>query len=168
MIFNPYLELLMTKSLFIKIALCICICLLVGYIGSMATGTSVNNWYVGLSKPSWSPPNWVFAPVWISLYILLGVATALVWERGSHHKLVRTALLYLVYLLVLNCLWSIAFFGYQSPYFALLIITALLIVLVFTIRYYRIVHLWAALILIPYLLWVSFAALLNFSIWQLN
>lgn len=158
----------MTKSLLIKIALSVSICLLVGYLGSMATGTSVDNWYVGLSKPSWSPPNWVFAPVWITLFILMGVATGLVWERGTHHKWVRTALSYFAYQLALNCSWSIAFFGYQSPFFALLIITALLILLIFTIRWYRIAHPWAALLLIPYILWVSFAAVLNFSIWELN
>lgn len=158
----------MNKSLPLKIVLCLIICLLVGYIGSMATATTIDNWYMGLKKPTWSPPNSIFAPVWITLYVMMAIATAIVWDRGTHHKWVQKGLLYFGLQLAANGAWSVAFFGYQSPYFALLIISTLLILLLFTIRYYRIASWWAAGLLIPYICWVGFAMALNFEIWRLN
>ncbi|WP_299147762.1 TspO/MBR family protein [uncultured Dokdonia sp.] len=158
----------MNKDLLVRIVLSIIICLLVGTIGSLATQSSIDNWYVGLMKPSWSPPNWVFAPVWITLYILMGIAAGIVWNRGFYHKWVKTALYHFGFQLILNGMWSIIFFGWQEPFLALLAICGLFILVIFTIKWFRVVDRWSAALLIPYLLWLAFATALNFEIWRLN
>lgn len=158
----------MDKDILIRIVLSIIICLLVGTIGSLATQSSIDTWYVGLMKPSWSPPNWIFAPVWITLYIMMGIAAGIVWNRGFYHKWVKVALYHFGIQLCLNGLWSIIFFGLEQPFFALLTICGLFILIIFTIKWFRVVNRWSAILLIPYILWVAFATALNFEIWRLN
>ncbi len=158
----------MNKDLLIRIVLSIIICLLVGTIAALATQSSIDTWYVSLMKPSWSPPNWVFAPVWITLYILMGVAAGMVWNRGFYHKWVKTALYHFGIQLILNGMWSIIFFGWQEPFLALLSICGLFILVVFTIKWFKVVNRWSAILLIPYLLWLAFATALNFEIWRIN
>lgn len=158
----------MTKDLLLRIVLSIIICLLVGTIGSLATQTSIDTWYVGLIKPSWSPPNWIFAPVWITLYVLMGIAGGIVWNRGFYHKWVKIALYHFGFQLLLNGMWSIAFFGLQEPFLALLIISGLFILVIFTIKWFKVVNTSSAILLIPYLVWLAFATALNFEIWRLN
>jgi len=158
----------MDKDILIRIVLSIIICLLVGTIGSLATQSSIDTWYVGLMKPSWSPPNWIFAPVWITLYIMMGIAAGIVWNRGFYHKWVKVALYHFGIQLFLNGLWSIIFFGLEQPFFALLTICTLFILIIFTIKWFNVVNKWSAILLIPYLLWVAFATALNFEIWRLN
>ncbi|NJB71836.1 tryptophan-rich sensory protein [Saonia flava] len=144
------------------------ICLLIGFLSSMITQNSVNDWYIGLNKPSYNPPNWIFAPVWTVLYILMGIAAGLVWAKGFYHIWVKTALYHFGFQLLLNALWSIIFFGFQSPFWALLIILVLALLILFTINWFRIVSTTAAYLMIPYLLWVCFATLLNYKIWEMN
>ncbi len=144
------------------------ICVLVGFLSSFATQSSVNDWYVTLNKPSFNPPNWIFAPVWSVLYILMGIAAGLVWIKGFYHVWVKTALYHFGFQLLLNALWSIVFFGFKNPFWALIVIGALLISIVLTFRWFKVVNKLAAYLLIPYFLWVCFATLLNFKIWQLN
>ncbi|WP_127846515.1 TspO/MBR family protein [Psychroflexus aestuariivivens] len=158
----------MKSRLAIRIIICILICLGVGFLGSIATQTSINTWYVELNKPSFNPPNWIFAPVWTSLYILMGISAGIVWSRGLHHLWVKTALYHFAFQLILNAMWSIVFFGYQSPLLAFLVILALLILIIITIKWFKVVNNLAAYLLIPYLIWVIFAAILNFEIWRLN
>lgn len=158
----------MNKDLILKVALSITICVLVGVIGSLATQSSINTWYLHLMKPVWSPPNWLFAPVWITLYVMMGIAAGIIWDKGSYHRWVKTALYHFGFQLVVNGLWSIIFFGLQAPFFALLTITSLFILIIFTIKWFNVVDRTAALLLIPYLLWVGFATVLNFEIWRLN
>lgn len=150
------------------IAICIFICLVIGFLSSMATQSSVNTWYVTLNKPCFNPPNWLFAPVWTVLYILMGISAGWVWSKGVYHKWVQTALYHFGFQLLLNALWSIAFFGLRNPFLGLLIILALIVMLSLTIRWFYVVSKVAALLLVPYLLWVCFAAALNFKIWELN
>lgn len=144
------------------------VCLIIGFLSSVVTQSSVNDWYLTLKKPSFNPPNWLFAPVWTTLYILMGIAAGWVWAKGFHHKWVKTALYHFGFQLLLNALWSIVFFGLQSPFWALLVILALLTMIIFTIKWFKLVSKVAAILMIPYLIWVCFATILNYKIWELN
>ena len=156
------------KKKVIYIVIAVLVCLFIGFLSSFATQSSVNTWYTTLNKPSFNPPNAIFAPVWTVLYILMGVAAGIVWSKGFHHIWVKTALYHFGFQLLFNALWSIVFFGFKNPFWALIVILALLTLIILTIRWFRVVSKLAALLLIPYLLWVAFAMVLNFSIWQLN
>jgi len=158
----------MKISTVIKILIAVLVCLGIGFIGSIATQASVDTWFVALDKPSFNPPSWLFAPVWTLLYVLMGVAAGMVWSRGFHHLWVKTALYHFGFQLILNAGWSIAFFGYQSPLAGLIIIIALIVLVLFTFKWFKIVSKTAAYLLIPYILWIGFAAALNFEIWRLN
>ncbi len=157
----------MTKKL-PRILITVAICLLIGFLSSFATRSSVDTWYPTLNKPSFNPPNWIFAPVWTVLYVLMGIAAGIVWNRGFYHKWVKTAIYHFGFQLVLNGMWSIVFFGMQKVFWALVVIIALLVLLLFTIKWFRVVDKRAAWLLYPYVAWVGFATVLNFSIWQLN
>lgn len=146
----------------------IAVCLLAGFIGSIFTTSAIPTWYAGLVKPALNPPAWVFGPVWTVLYILMGIALYLVWSRGWEHKNVQVATAIFAVQLVLNVLWSYLFFGMQAPYFALIEIVLLWIAIVMTVAAFYRVSVSAALLLVPYLLWVSFAAYLNYGIYALN
>jgi tryptophan-rich sensory protein len=152
----------------VKILIGVVVCLGIGFLGSIATQTSVNTWFTTLEKPFFNPPSWLFAPVWTLLYVLMGVAAGLVWNKGFHHLWVKTALYHFGFQLVLNASWSVAFFGYQSPLVALFIIVALIALVLITFKWFKIVSNTAAYLLIPYILWIIFAAALNFEIWRLN
>lgn len=159
---------LMRTSTVIKVLIGVLVCLGIGYIGSMATQTSVNTWFTTLEKPPFTPPNWLFAPAWTLLYIMMGVAAGIVWSRGFHHVWVKTALYHFGFQLVLNAAWSITFFGYQSPLIALFIIAGLITLVLITYRWFKVVNDTAAYLLLPYIFWLFFAAALNFEIWRLN
>ena len=150
------------------IAISVTVCLTIGFLSSFATQSSVNDWYLELNKPSFNPPNWIFAPVWTILYIMLGVAAGIVWAKGFYHIWVTTALYHFGIQLLFNALWSIIFFGFKNPFAALLVILALLVLLIFTIKWFKVVSTTAAYLLIPYLFWVCFATALNYKIWELN
>lgn len=150
------------------IAISVTVCLTIGFLSSFATQSSVNDWYLELNKPSFNPPNWIFAPVWTVLYIMMGVAAGIVWAKGFYHIWVKTALYHFGIQLLFNALWSLIFFGFKNPFAALLVILALLVLLIFTIKWFKVVSQTAALLLIPYLLWVCFATALNYKIWEMN
>lgn len=139
-----------------------------GVIGSFFTFSSIPTWYAGLEKPAFSPPNWVFGPVWTTLYFLMGVAAYLVWSEGMGRKGAEKALWIFGAQLVVNALWSIVFFGMRSPMIAFFVIIVLWALIIETIREFYRISRWAGIALVPYILWVSFAAVLNFSIWMLN
>ena len=150
------------------ISISVTVCLTIGFLSSFATQSSVNDWYLELNKPNFNPPNWIFAPVWTVLYVMMGVAAGIVWAKGFYHIWVKTALYHFGIQLLFNALWSIIFFGFKNPFAALLVILALLVLLIFTIKWFKVVSNTAALLLIPYLLWVCFATALNYKIWELN
>lgn len=158
----------MNRKTIIKIIIAISVCLLIGFLSGFATQSSVNDWYTTLNKPSFNPPNWIFAPVWTLLYVLMGIAAGIVWSKGFYHKWVKTALYHFGFQLVFNALWSIVFFGFMKPDWALIVILVLIILIVLTIKWFRVVSKTAAFLLIPYLLWVCFATLLNYKICELN
>jgi tryptophan-rich sensory protein len=159
-----------TKSVkaFLKVLGVIVGCELVGLVSTPFTLVAIPTWYASLNKPSFAPPNWIFAPVWTTLYCLMGIAAFLVWQRGSKKKNVKKALSYFLLQLFFNFLWSVLFFGLHSPLLGLIDIFALLVTLIITIyMFYNIVKP-GAYLLVPYLLWVSFATILNFSLLLLN
>ena len=142
------------------------ICEGAGILGSFFTISAIPTWYATLVKTSIAPPNWLFGPMWVALYALMAISLYLVWTSGSERK--KKALIIFGIQLFLNAIWSPVFFGLQSPGLGLIIIILLWGSIIFTIwEFYKISKL-ASLILIPYLLWVSFATLLNYFIWQLN
>lgn len=156
------------KKRIVYITISVLGCLLIGFLASIATQSSVNDWYTTLNKPDFTPPNELFAPVWTALYILMGVAAGIVWSKGYHHIWVKTALYHFVIQLLLNGLWSIVFFGLKNPLLGLIVIVALLTMIMLTIKWFRVISKPAALMMVPYLLWVAFASALNYKIWELN
>ncbi len=158
----------MQKRVIIKLIASLIICQLAGFVGSLFTTPSIPVWYASLVKPSFTPPNWVFSPVWISLFVLMGISLFLLWEKTLHYPGVKTAMCWFAVQLVLNMLWSILFFGLKSPFLGLIEIIVLWIAIFITILKSLRVSKLAGVLLIPYLIWVSFAAGLNYSIWTLN
>ncbi len=152
----------------IKLIITLLLCLSAGGVGTLFTNPAIPGWYATLVKPSFSPPNWVFAPAWTLLYILMGVAAALVWQKGLQNPLVRTALAVFLIQLILNTLWSFLFFGLRSPFYGLIDILFLWVMILITIAQFLKVSTPAALLMIPYILWVTFATSLNFGIFLLN
>lgn len=157
----------MQKDIY-KLSISIGFCLFVGFIGSLVTSPSITSWYLALQKPFFSPPNWIFAPVWTALYILMGIAAYLVWEKGLKKKTVVFALKLFLLQLFLNFLWSVIFFGLHLPGVALGEIILLLIAIFMTLKTFLPINTYAAWLLVPYLLWVSFATVLNLAIVLLN
>lgn len=151
-----------------KLMISLVICLIAGALGSFFTTPAISTWYVTLIKPSIAPPNWVFFPVWTALFIMMGISLFLVWQKGLQDQHVKTALSIFAIQLILNVLWSAAFFGLRSPFAGLIEIAILWIfILVMIMKFMRISKI-AGLLLIPYIVWVTFAAIINFLIWRLN
>lgn len=151
-----------------KLIVAIVICELAGIIGSVFTAPSIADWYAGLVKPALNPPAWVFAPVWTTLFALMGVAAFIIWRKGLKRKDVKIALGIFAGQLALNTLWSIIFFGTHNPGGALVEIIFLWLAILATIIAFAKISKPAAWLLLPYILWVSFAVYLNFAIWSLN
>jgi tryptophan-rich sensory protein len=162
------LVLIMNKKLVFSIVIGVIVCLSVGFLAGQATQTSVNTWYASLEKPFFNPPNWIFAPVWTLLYLLMGVAVGRVWNYGIHHRWVKRAVYLFGFQLLINGLWSLVFFGLRNPIGALVVIVVLLFLIFRTIQQFRTVDLLATRLLYPYLIWVSFATFLNAAIVFLN
>ena len=126
------------------IAISVSICLIIGFLSGYATQSSVNDWYLALNKPSFNPPNWIFGPVWTLLYILMGIAAGIVWAKGFYHIWVKTALYNFGFQLLFNALWSVVFFGFKNPFWALLVILFLLALILLTIKWFNVVSRTAA------------------------
>lgn len=146
----------------------ILLCEFIGILGSFVTYPSISTWYATLSKPFFSPPNWVFGPVWTTLYAMMGISLFLVWEKGLKKRKIREALILFFIQLGLNFLWSFVFFGLQSLIISVVVIVLLWISIVLTIYRFWTISKLSSYLLIPYILWVSFASLLNVSIFLLN
>ena len=151
----------------LKFLISIAIPFIAGGIGSLATFPNIASWYAALEKPLFSPPNWLFGPVWTLLYVLMGLSLYLLWT--SRAKGIKTnAFIAFSIQIVMNALWSIVFFGFHSPIGGLVVILLLLIAIAFTIRYFWHFSKIASYLLLPYFLWVSFATVLNIAIITLN
>jgi benzodiazapine receptor len=139
-----------------------------GGLGAAVTSSQIPEWYAGLNKPPGTPPNWLFGPVWVCLYAMVGFAFALVWHRVEPGPPKRRAMLCFAAQLILNLAWTPMFFGTHQMLLALLVIVALWIAIAITIAQFRRLEALAAALLIPYLLWVSYATYLNAGNWWLN
>jgi len=152
-----------------KILTVVVTCLAIGYLSGTVTRESILTWYPSLIKPSFNPPNWVFAPVWSTLYAMMGVAAGLVWDRIDYEReIVKKALVFFAIQLALNALWSYLFFGLHNPMLAGIEIIILWLMIFETYSQFVKINKIAGYLLLPYLAWVSFAAVLNGSIWWLN
>ena len=141
---------------------------LAGMLGSFFTVSSISTWYSTLQKPSFNPPNWIFGPMWVFLYFLMGISIYLVWQNIKENKKVKNAMILFWIHLFFNSIWSIIFFGLKNPELAFLnIIIIWLFIIVLIFKFWKINKL-SSYLLIPYLFWVSFASILNYYIWYLN
>jgi tryptophan-rich sensory protein len=155
----------MRRNQWLVLAGFVIVCLVTGFVAGLATQSSIDTWYVTLNKPSWNPPNWVFAPVWTALYIMMAVAGWLVWRTGQG---TGQAMLLFCLQLALNFAWSFLFFGARSPGLGLVGVGLMLLaVAAATFVFWRIAKP-AGLLFLPYLAWTAFAAFLNLTVWQLN
>jgi len=152
----------------LTLAICILICQCAGFIGSFFTRPSIPTWYATLDKPPFTPPNGVFSPVWITLFLLMGISLFLIWRRGLAESKVKIALGFFGSQLIFNILWSVLFFGLRSPLAGFIDIAVLWLAIALTIFYFLKVSKTAGVLLLPYIVWVSFAAVLNVYIWRLN
>ena len=152
----------------LRLIICVIACQLAGLVGSIFTMKSIPTWYAALQKPPFTPPNWLFGPAWVTLYLLMAVAAFLVWRKGLGDRQVGWALITFLIQLVLNALWSVVFFGLRSPFGGVIVIVGLWVAILFTIiRFFR-TSIASGALLLPYISWVSFATTLNVSIWLLN
>lgn len=158
----------MTKKLLIRSSVAIGLCLLFGFMSAIATQTGMNGWYPTLTKPWFDPPAWIFGPVWLLMYVLMGISAGIVWNKGFYHKWVKTALYHFGFQLLFNGFWSLLFFGLHEPFWSLLTAIALLVLVFLTIKWFRVVSNLAAYLLVPYAIWVLLALTLNLEIWWLN
>jgi benzodiazapine receptor len=158
----------MKLTIMIEFIVCLVLTFTAAFIGSLFTREAIPDWYAGLNKPSFTPPNWLFAPVWAVLYLLMAISAVIVWQKGLAKPYVRIALITYLIQLILNALWSVIFFGLKMPMVAFIEILLLWTAIGLTILAFAAVSIPAAVLLVPYILWVSFAAVLNFFIWLLN
>lgn len=156
------------NSIHVKIVISIIICLAIGGIGGYATSSSIDTWYTTINKPSFNPPNWVFAPVWTLLYFLMGLATGIVWHEKKEKPFAIIGLRFFAIQLVLNLLWSFLFFYFESPILALIELTILIVFVFITIKWYQRINKTAHFLLYPYFAWICFAWFLNYAIWSIN
>jgi translocator protein len=157
-----------TRFSAVKLIIALAIPQLAGLVGSLFTSPAIPTWYAQLQKPWFTPPSWAFPVVWTTLYILMGISLYLVWNRGIDYPGVRAGLIIFGIQLALNAAWSFLFFGLQSPLLGLIGIVVLWVAIALTIYQFAQVSRTAAALLIPYIIWVSIALALNYSVWMLN
>ena len=164
-----YLTKIFDMQKILRTATVLMTCIGVGYFSGMVTKDSVTTWYPTLVKPFFNPPNWIFMPVWSVLYIMMGIAAGRIWNRlETDEENVKIAFKFFVIQLALNALWSYLFFGFHNTFLAMIEIVILWLMIYETIIKFRKVDKIASQMLIPYIAWVSFAAILNASVWWLN
>lgn len=150
-----------------KLVGAIALCQGAGVVGSLFTVSAIGGWYAFLNKPSFAPPNWLFAPVWLTLYTLMGISLYLVWKRGLKGKARFTFWFFIIHLFV-NAGWSVIFFGLHNIALAFVVILVLLAMIAVLIKLFRPISRAASNLLIPYLVWVSIATVLNYYLMVLN
>jgi tryptophan-rich sensory protein len=151
-----------------KFIIAILLCEIVGITSGLLASANKNEWFDNLNKPTWNPPGYLFGPVWTTLYLLMGISLALIWNNKASERSKRNAYVLFATQLFLNFWWSIFFFKMQSPALALVDIVLMVITIILTIFSFSSFSKPAAWLLVPYISWVSFATILNFSIWYLN
>ena len=140
----------------------------VGYLSSFATRSSINTWYKYLNKPLFNPPDWIFMPVWIILYFLMGISFGIFFSYSFEKDTKRLGITAFVLQLFFNGMWSLVFFGLKNILLGLAVILILIVSIIFCIREFRKVNIFASYLMLPYLFWVCFASILNISIFIMN
>jgi translocator protein len=151
-----------------KLAICILICQATGIISGLLTNTQNNDWYDTIVKPSWNPPGYLFGPVWTTLYLLMGISLWIVWKSNSNEEMRMEAMQLFAAQLFLNFWWTIIFFKFHSPIAAFIEIILMIVLIFYTIFRFAEISKTAAWLLVPYISWVCFAAILNYKLWVLN
>lgn len=152
----------------LKLIISTAVPLIVGFTASFFTITAVGSWYQTINKPSWNPPDWIFAPIWTTLYIMMGIAFFLVWRTLADKSVKRSAIILFILQLIANFFWSFIFFNQHQIALAFAEIIVLWLLILLTIFSFAKVSKLAAWLLVPYIIWVSFASILTYTIWQLN
>lgn len=149
-----------------KIFISIMVILALGFLSGVSTMNDIQNWYQTIYLPTWQPPGWLFGPVWTTLYILIGISVGMIWSSTSEFK--TKALLVFGFHFFFNLIWSYVFFGMHQIGWAFVIIILMILTLVYVIFWFRKISIISTYLLVPYLLWISFASILNGTIWKLN
>jgi translocator protein len=152
----------------LKLIISIAVPLAVGSVSGLFTVSEISGWYQTINKPSWNPPSWIFAPVWTTLYIMMGIALYLVWTAEVKPAMKKTAIAFFVIQLVFNFFWSFIFFKQHQIGLAFVEIFVMFVFILMTIFSFARINKAAAWLLVPYISWVSFATILTYTIWQLN
>ena len=158
----------MKKGLGIKVIISLAVTFSAPVIASLVSNPGASDWYSNLDKPSFTPPGWIFGPVWTVLYTLMAASTVIVWQKGLASAEVRMALIHYLVQLFLNALWTPLFFGFEMPLLAFIDIVLLWAAIILTVLAFLRVSRYAGFLMVPYLVWTTFAAVLNFSLWFLN
>lgn len=151
-----------------KLIISIAVCEAVGIISALISNTDNYLWFETLLKPTWNPPAYLFGPVWSILYLLMGISFWFIWKADIPLEKKRKAIAIFIVQLIFNFCWSLLFFKYHSPFYALIDIIIMIITITLTMFNFSAINRKAVYLLVPYILWVSFAALLNFTIWIMN
>lgn len=151
-----------------KLIVSILVVFLAGAVGTVYTLKQITTWYVSLIKPAWTPPNWAFGPIWSTLYVLMGISLFLVWREGLERKDVKIAIIVFAAQLVINVVWSLVFFATHNIIGGLVMVIILWVSILITILVFYRISKPAAIILIPYLIWVTIAGYLNYTVFLLN
>ena len=152
----------------VKLIISILIPVAVGAVSGFFTSSEIPGWYQTINKPTWNPPSWLFGPVWTTLYVMMGVALFLIWKSDASQSVKKTAIILFATQLVLNFFWSFIFFNQHQIGWAVVEIITMWIFILLTIFAFAPINKIAAWLLVPYISWVSFATILNYTIWQLN
>ncbi|MDZ4807048.1 MAG: TspO/MBR family protein [Bacteroidota bacterium] len=152
----------------LKLIIAIIIPVAVGAVSGFFTSSEIPGWYQTINKPTWNPPSWLFGPVWTTLYILMGIALFLVWKSDASQSVKKTAIILFAAQLVLNFFWSFIFFNQHQIGWAVVEIITMWVFILLTIFAFAPISKIAAWLLVPYISWVSFATILNYTIWKLN
>lgn len=152
----------------VKLIISITIPLMVGFTSGLFTTTGAGSWYQDIQRPSWNPPNWIFAPVWTTLYVMMGISWFLIWRSDVKRSSKRTTALFFIGQLILNFSWSVIFFYFHQPGWAFVEIIILWLMILGTILSFSKISKLAAWLLVPYISWVSFATILTYTIWRMN
>ena len=154
------------NKLGLKLLVSVVFCMALGALSGLRTMRGIIEWYPKIAKPSWNPPNEIFGPVWSLLYALMGIALGLIWHKPKEGK--NKVIIYFIIQLALNLFWSILFFVFHEVGWAFLELLLMWIMIFLTIRSFYSINKIAAYLLLPYICWVSFAGILNFTIWNLG
>lgn len=151
-----------------KLSISIVLTVGLGSLGGIFTAPEIPGWFLHLNKPLWNPPNWLFAPVWITLYLLMGISFYLIWKTKAEQDKKQWTIIIFIVQFALNTLWSFIFFKQHQTGWAFVEIVVMWLAILCTIIAFSRIHKTAAWLLVPYISWVSFAAILNYTIWRMN